>query len=114
MDVNKFVLTSISVYNYRANNENVEGTCEFKHDGTGTKMSFKLEAADIAKIFEVIAGSAARTMSVAANSMLQDMAPTPAITSDTKKYEKEEILDDPRSGRTFMNKDDIDIDDISF
>jgi len=107
MDVNKFVLTSISVYNYRANNENVEGTCEFKHDGTGTKMNVKLDKADIAKIFEVIAGSAARTMSVAANSMLQDMAPTPAVTYAKDEKVVEEILDDPRSGRTFMN----DIDD---
>ena len=106
MDVNKFVLTSISVYNYRANNENVEGTCEFKHDGTGTKMNVKLDKADIAKIFEVIAGSAARTMGMAANSMLEDMTTeTPAIAYE--KEEKEEILDDPRSGRTFMN----DIDD---
>lgn len=76
-----FIIQSISVYNYSANNKKLSGTCEVKHEHTEMKMTIKLDEQDIARIFEIFADRVAVTMGTAARAVYEDVMPQAQLTA---------------------------------
>lgn len=72
----KFKLEQITVYNhYTADNKKVSGTVIVKHGRSETKMEFKLNEDDIARVFEIISDRITATMAAVSSAIIDDIRP---------------------------------------
>lgn len=65
-----FILNNISIYNYSANNDRVVGTVEFTNGADNTKMTVKLDADDVARVFDILTDNISRTALKAAQGIM--------------------------------------------
>lgn len=82
--MSKFVLKTLSVYNYTGSNAKITGTCKIMHEGTEMEMQVKLNEEDAARILEVFADRISDTMGMAARSVLEDVKPVEQIAAPTE------------------------------
>lgn len=68
-----FILRQLSAYNYSKDNANLSGSIDLIDEGTGTEMKVKMNAEDVARIFEIFADRIATTAQTAANAILLDV-----------------------------------------
>lgn len=108
----KFVIESISVYNYLADNNSINGTVKIKNNGTKTSIEMPLTSEDAADIIAVFASRIALHMGVVAAAVIEELKPQPVIAApaytevETTLGEEFDRMEEEKHRETRQQEDD--------